>query len=217
MISGGEPMLRDDFIEIFDYITSKAASYSLNTNGSLITPEIAELMKRKGSKMIALYGATPEVSDHITRHPGSFEATMQGMNSLKEAGASFIVQIIPMRDNYHQLDEMINLAKSLSSHWRIGVSWLYLSASRDFAKNLEISGQRLEPSCVIDLDKPDIAFEEKDFEEGHHHFQSGNDDRLFASCIANKHRFNVDPYGKMTFCSFVKDPALRYDLRSGSF
>jgi MoaA/NifB/PqqE/SkfB family radical SAM enzyme len=59
-------MLRPDFAEIFDYITSHCASYSLNTNGTLITPEIAELMKRKGNKMVALYGATAEVYDHIT-------------------------------------------------------------------------------------------------------------------------------------------------------
>src|SRR5512137_274450 len=77
-ISGGEPMLRPDFAEIFDYITSRSVFYSLNTNGTLITPEIAKLMKRKGNKMIAVYGATPEVHDHITRNPGSFQATMKG-------------------------------------------------------------------------------------------------------------------------------------------
>ena len=37
-ISGGEPMLRSDFLEIFDYITSFSKAYSLNTNGTLITP-----------------------------------------------------------------------------------------------------------------------------------------------------------------------------------
>lgn len=40
-ISGGEPMLREDFSDLLDYITSKASSYSLNTNGALITPAIA--------------------------------------------------------------------------------------------------------------------------------------------------------------------------------
>jgi len=37
-ISGGEPMLRPDFSEIFDYLTHKSTSYGLNTNGALITP-----------------------------------------------------------------------------------------------------------------------------------------------------------------------------------
>ncbi len=85
-LSGGEPMLRPDFPEIFDYITSRSVGYSLNTNGMLITPEIAQLMRRPGNKMVAVYGATAEVHDHITRHPGAFEATMRGFAYLREAG-----------------------------------------------------------------------------------------------------------------------------------
>jgi hypothetical protein len=43
------------------------------------------------------------------------------------------------------------------------------------------------------------------------------DDRLFASCIETRREFHIDPYGGMTFCSRIKDPALRYDLRRGTF
>lgn len=53
-ISGGEPMLRRDFSEIFNYLTRSSNSYSINTNGALITPKIAKLMARKGVKMVAL-------------------------------------------------------------------------------------------------------------------------------------------------------------------
>jgi MoaA/NifB/PqqE/SkfB family radical SAM enzyme len=217
-ISGGEPMLRPDFPEIFDYMTGKSVSYSLNTNGTLITPQIARLMKRKGAKMVALYGATAEVHDHITRTPGSFEAVMQGFAYLKEAGAGFIVQIIPMKDNYGQFNEMIRLAESLSPLWRIGASWLYLSASGDSERNREIIRQRLDPRDVIELDKPDLSYEKSmEKEEGPGCRHGKDDGRLFASCIASRRDFHVDPYGQMTFCSFVKDAALRYDLKTGSF
>jgi MoaA/NifB/PqqE/SkfB family radical SAM enzyme len=217
-ISGGEPMLRPDFREIFDYIASKCASYSLNTNGTMITPQISGLMKQKGSKMVALYGATAEVHDHITRTPGSFEATMQGFAYLKQAGAGFIVQLIPMRDNYHQLDDMIRLAGSLSRHWRIGASWLYLSASGEPKRNQEIMRQRLDPKQVVELDKPDVSYEESTKEgEGHYYECLDEDDRLFASCIGMRRDFHIDPYGQMTFCSFVQAPGLRYDLRKGTF
>ncbi|MDH5414947.1 MAG: radical SAM protein, partial [Flavobacteriaceae bacterium] len=142
-ISGGEPMLRPDFAKIFDYITRKSISYSINTNGTFITPKIAKLMKRKGSKMVVLYGATPEVHDHITRNPGSFEAAMRGFSYFKEAGVAFTVQLLPMKDNYHQFQDMIRLAESLSPHWRFGATWLYLSASGDQERNKEIKRQRL--------------------------------------------------------------------------
>ena len=214
-ISGGEPMLRNDFAEIFDYITSRSVSYSLNTNGTLITPEIAQLLKRKGSKMVALYGATAEVHDHVTRNPGSFQATMKGFELLKEAGAGFTVQLIPMKDNYHQFPQMVELAKSLSPHWRVGAAWLYMSACGSPQKNREIASQRLPPCEVIDLDKPDVSFEEQQTDNPCH--AAAADDRLFARCIEGRRSFHVDAYGQMTFCCFIKDPALRYDLRKGSF
>lgn len=213
-ISGGEPMLRPDFPEIFDYITKKSGSYSINTNGTLITPEIAKLMKRKGRKMIALYGATAEVHDHVTRNPGSFQAAMKGFELLQEAGAEFIVQIVPMKDNYHQYKEMVKLAKSLSPHWRVGAAWLFLSAEGDPKRNEEIKLQRLDPREVIELDKPQISDEESEQED---HSCPSEDNRLFASCIDHRRDFHIDPYGHMSFCSFIKDPSLRYDLHKGSF
>lgn len=215
-ISGGEPMLRPDFAEIFDYITSHAKNYSINTNGTLITPEIAELMKRKGSKMVALYGATAEVHDHVTQNPGSFAETMRGFALLKTAGAGFIVQIIPMKDNYPQLKEMTALAKSLSPHWRIGAPWLYLSASLDPVRNAEIEAQRLPPREVVQLDLPDFSCLEVEGDGAHPQCPAG-DDRLFDCCIAVRRDFHVDPYGMMSFCAFLKDPDMMYNLRKGTF
>ncbi|MGB5218277.1 MAG: radical SAM protein [Smithella sp.] len=223
-ISGGEPLLRPDFPEIFDYLTRKAVSYSLNTNGTLITPQIAQLLKRKGTKMIALYGATAEVYDKVTRHPGGFEKLMRGFEYLKETGAGFIVQLIPMKDNYHQWKDMIALAQSLSKHWRCGAPWLYLSCDHSEKKNKDIAAQRLLPAQVLELDKPDVSYEERmvQMEEEHeNHLACGavdvNDDRLFAECIANRRDFHIDPYGMMSWCCFIKDSALRFNLRKGSF
>lgn len=220
MISGGEPMIHPDFTEIFDYLTSKAITYSLNTNGTLITPEIARLMKRKGSKMIALYGADRNVHDMITRNPGSFDEMMKGISLLKDFGVGFTVQVVPMKDNWHQLDKMTGLAKSLSSSYRIGASWLYYSSSGTAAKNKEIESQRLSPEQVVKLDPPNPGYDSK-IELANCSLNltknDQTDDRIFAECISQRNSFHVDPYGKMTFCSFVKDPSLRYDLLKGDF
>jgi MoaA/NifB/PqqE/SkfB family radical SAM enzyme len=216
-ISGGEPMLRPDFEEIFDYITQQG-SYTLNTNGTLITPHIASLMKRKGTKMVALYGATADVHDHITRTPGSFDAFMRGCSLLREAGAGFIVQVIPMKDNFHQFGGMMNLAESLSPHSRIGSAWLYLSASGDPDKNREIAAQRLSPDEALEIDKPDICYEEAtDRQPACSGCTTAPDDLLFASCISSRRDFHIDPYGQASFCAFIKERSLRYALRKGAF
>ena len=139
-----------DFTEILDFITSKSINYSINTNGSMITPKIARLLKHKGNKMIALYGDTAEVHDHITRNSGSFDATIRGIEYLIEAGTNF------MRDNYHQFKNMIRLARSLTPNYRVGASWLHLSASGSMQQNDEIIHQRLALREVIELDRPDF-------------------------------------------------------------
>ena len=215
-ISGGEPMLRPDFPELFDYITSRSLAYSLNTNGTLITPRIAQLMKRRGEKMVALYGATPAVHDRVTRNRGSFEATMQGLARLKEAGAGFVVQLIPMRANYHQFKKMVRLAESLSPRWRIGAPWLYLRGDGNMRRNREILRQRLDPAVVVELDKPDVAWEEWEGKNLRRCVNATVREGLFASCIANRRDFHVDPYGRASFCDLIVDPALRFDLTQGS-
>lgn len=216
-ISGGEPMLRPDFPEIFDYLTFHSRDYSINTNGTLITPKIAKLLKKKGVKMIALYGATADVHDHVTRNPGSFEAMMAGFRYLKEAGAGFMVQIIPMRDNYHQFSKMEELAKSLSRHYRVGAAWLYMSACGDKEINNEIRCQRLEPKDVINVDKPEAFFEGALGDASGHEYSGDASGYLFSPCISSMRDFHIDPYGMATFCCYLKDPEFRYDLRKGNF
>ncbi len=223
-ISGGEPMLRPDFADIFDYITNKSIGYTINTNGTLITHEIARLLTRKGSKMIALYGADPKVYEDVTGNPHGFEQVMQGFSYLKKAGAGFIVQLIPMAANWHQWNKMIELAKHLSKHWRVGAPWLYLSSSGSPERNHEIACQRLKPCDVIELDKPDLSHYERTTELNDNAVDdpacgsvAPGDDRLFARCIEGRRDFHIDPYGGMSWCSFIKDPALRYDIRKGSF
>jgi hypothetical protein len=88
------------------------------------------------------------------------------------------------------------------------------------ARNREIAAQRLSPGEVVELDRPDPAYEERmaeiDGDQDEACCGPAEDDRLFARCLASRREFHVDPFGMMTFCSFVKDPALRYDLRRGT-
>lgn len=217
-ISGGEPLLRDDFEDIFRLLSTLSSGYSLNTNGTRITPGIARLLTRKGYKMVALYGADEEIYDKVTRVPGSFQACMRGFSYLREAGAGFTVQIIPMRDNFHQLEDMIALASKLSPSLRIGASWLYLSAYLDEKINRDIISQRLSPSEVVGIDpaRPQL----QDYIGEYVSLSSCStpgDQKLFDSCIRKGNQFHIDPYGTMALCSTLKDPAFRHDLKKYSF
>lgn len=216
-LSGGEPLLRPDFPEIFEAVTDRSAWYTLNTNGGAITPRIARLLRREGTKLVALYGATAAVHDVVTRRPGSFEALCRGVRYLREAGARFTVQVVPMRTNAGELEAMVRLAETWSPSWRIGATWLYLSASRDPAKNREIASERLDPARVAALDQSWGGLPSDLEVGGGPACPASSGEGLYAACLAGRRDFHVDPYGGMSFCSFVKDPALRIDLRTTSF
>jgi len=210
-------MLRPDFPDIIDYISRNSSSYTVNTNGTLITPKIAKLMKRKGVKLVSLYGATAEVHDHITRSPGSFDALMRGIAYLREDRVWFTIQVIPLKDNYGQLKDMVKLAKSLSGNYRIGVNWLYLSASRNAQRNTQIKSQRLSAEVVFSLNTPDISYNDWLLSTGQDSCRKKDDEFMFSGCVRESNSFHVDAYGKMSFCYFIKIPKLRYDLIGGSF
>jgi len=212
-ISGGEPMLRPDFPDIFEAVAGRSAWYTLNTNGTLITPQIARLLRRKGTILVALYGATAAVHDAVTRTPGSYEAMRRGLAYLREAGAAFSVQVVPMRTNIHEYDAMIRLAGSWSPSWRLGATWLYLSASGDPVRNRDILAERLDPARIVELDGA-AGGDGDGLEAGAAASCAGG---LYANCLAGRRDFHVDPYGGMSFCSFVKDPLLRLDLRTMGF
>lgn len=214
-ISGGEPMLREDFEILFSYIIKKASYYSLNTNGTLITPAIAKLLKKDGNIMVSVYGATAEVHDHITRNPGSFDATMRGISYLREAGVRFMVQLVPLRDNFHQWHEMKALAQGLCPVWRMGAACLILSASGDEVKNEEIRMQRLTPAQIISNDPPNIPYGERKKKDFTCNYRA--DQRKYSHCISHRNTFHIDPTGSLSFCCFVKEERLRYDLKKGSF
>ena len=96
--------------------------------------------------------------------------------------------------------------------------WLFLSADGSPARNREIAAQRLDPRHVVSMDTPDPAYGERVAElEPDCGATVDGDDRLFARCILKRRGFHVDAYGGMSWCSFIKDPALRYDLRQGTF
>lgn len=213
-ISGGEPMLRPDFSDIAEYFTRQSRFFIVKTNGTLVTPRIAKLLTRPGETWVSLYGATPEVYDRVTRTPGGFERMLRGIALLKEAGARVVVQAFPMRENWHQWPQMVELARTLSPHWRLGASWLNLSADRDPERNAGIAAQRLDPGIVVELDPPSMTGPA--MPEAGCALANRNDDRLLAGCIASRREVHVDPSGGLSLCGSIKDPGLRYDLRQGT-
>jgi len=89
-ILGGEPLLHPDLVRIIRGAREEARSpfITLYTNGTLATAGLAADMKAAGldAAIVSLLSLRPRVHDAVTGQPGSWEATVRGINRMTEAG-----------------------------------------------------------------------------------------------------------------------------------
>ncbi|MBW1701574.1 MAG: PqqD family peptide modification chaperone [Deltaproteobacteria bacterium] len=103
VVTGGEPLLRNDLLEILRRILSKEGLQYIQilTNASLFAPSplldfIAEKQVGVG---ISFYSHRPEVHDQVTRTPGSWEKTVNGIRLLVDKGISPAANIVLTKIN----------------------------------------------------------------------------------------------------------------------
>lgn len=84
---GGEPFIRKDWFEIFKYADQHYFNYFVNTNGTLITTEVADKLKSTNidKVCVSLDGSSAEIHDTSRGHKGTFQLTIQGIKNLLKA------------------------------------------------------------------------------------------------------------------------------------
>ena len=115
--SGGEPLIHSGFFEIARYARSKQFAIRILTNGTLITPEVADKIAALypvGVDM-SVYGARAETHDGITLIPGSFERVMRAFRLLAERGVKTYAKTPLMRENIGEYEEIRALAEELQA------------------------------------------------------------------------------------------------------
>jgi len=84
-IHGGEPLLYPKIFEIADYARKKGLLVNFVTNGTLITPEVAEKIVRVGICNITFSIDGPEsIHDKVRNVKGTFDKLIKGIGHLKE-------------------------------------------------------------------------------------------------------------------------------------
>lgn len=122
MFTGGEILARRDFFEIATSAREHGFMLTFLTNGTLITPSIARLIKglEPFAVGLSLHGATAATHDGITRQPGSFSAVMNAVRWLKELGVPVALQTLVMNANIHEVAEIKALVGELGVEHSFG-------------------------------------------------------------------------------------------------
>ena len=94
VLTGGEPLYREDIFEIAGYATSKNLRVALATNGTLIDEQCALRIRQAGiaRASISIDGSTAATHDDFRGIPGAFDAAIGMIQNSSDMAALGIVQ-----------------------------------------------------------------------------------------------------------------------------
>ncbi len=117
ILTGGEPMLRDDLLDIIRHTKGLGLRPVMATCGTMLTEETARQLKEAGIERISVSIDGPDAASHDSFRgvPGAFDASMVGLEAARKAGLPFQINTTVTRLNVDDLEQILDLAVSLGA------------------------------------------------------------------------------------------------------
>ncbi|MFW0884235.1 radical SAM protein [Candidatus Acidulodesulfobacterium sp. H_13] len=114
ILTGGEPLYRDDIFDIAGYAVQKGFRVALATNGTLVDKNIAKRIKESGIKRVSvsLDGANSKTHDTFRMISGSFESAFKGIKNLQNEDIEVQINTTITRHNEDEVEDILSLALS---------------------------------------------------------------------------------------------------------
>lgn len=114
-LTGGEPMLHPDLLKMVEILREKGVGLTLETNGTLMTPEIAHYLRDKGNVYhvsISLDGAKADTHDPFRGVRGSFDKAVAGLKMLVAEGFRPQVIMSLHQGNVDEIEALVQQAEA---------------------------------------------------------------------------------------------------------
>lgn len=117
-LTGGEALLRKDIFEIIEYAKQYPLFVNLNSNGTPVTPRVAQQLYAAGLDQVrvSIDSATADVHDAFRGRTGAFKATLRGIDRLLAAGLRTEIHATlsaEAGDQQSDVDALIQLARDI--------------------------------------------------------------------------------------------------------
>jgi radical SAM protein with 4Fe4S-binding SPASM domain len=219
--TGGEPLLREDFEELYLFARRQGLRVILFTNATRLTPRLAKVLSAVPpleKVEVTLYGMKPESYERTSRLPGSFQAAWQGIGLLKEHQIPFGIKSVMLPPNRAEVDPLKRWASVNVPGMEHDPAWTILfdlRARRDSAaKNGLI--RTLRPSAAECLE---VFARGADYRAEMQQFcrrlLAPQAESLFA-CGAGAGQGCIDAYGFFQPCLQLRHPGAVVNLRNMS-
>ena len=229
LLTGGEPLLRKDFTEIYLGLKRLGLLLGLFTNACLVTADHVQLFRRYPPRglEVSVYGATRETYERVTRRPGSYDAFVRGLDLLLEGGVPVRLKAMALRSTAHELELIAAFCRARTEGRYRFDPLVHLRFDGDEARNAEIRAERLSPQEVVAVERADaerfgplqdacrggdLVWEDS---EPHLHPDGGICDHLFR-CGAGRDSFVVGYDATFRLCSSLWHPQTTVNVRPGA-
>ena len=221
LITGGEPLLREDFSAVYLHMKQKGLLVSIFTNATLASQEHVRLFQKYPPRDIevTVYGVTRETYEQVTRKDGSYAAFMRGLALLLEGGIKVRLKAMALRSNLHEIPKIARFCREKTRDYFRLDPFLHLRYDGDPLRNEEIRSERFSPEEIVALERSDPKRLEA-LRSGCGRFITTESllsgcNHLFH-CGAGNDNFNISYDGLFRLCASLWHPDCVYDLKRGS-
>lgn len=145
ILTGGEPLIRDDIYEIAQYGSDRGMRMVMATNGMLITQDVAHRLKSRGIQRVSISidGASAKTHDDFRGMSGAFDGALKGISALKEAGVGLQINTTITRRNLDEMPKILDLALELGAE-ALHIFMLVPTGRGEILRNEEIPPEEYE-------------------------------------------------------------------------
>ena len=218
--TGGEPLLRKDFAELYIHARRLGMKVFLFTNARLITEDLADLLTYIPPLKkieISVYGTNALYYDKTVRVKGAYDEFRKGVDRLLERQIPVYLKNCELpsdTDGEEVVDNWIASLQDMFSPSKL--IFLNFRTRRDSdLKNRLIEKLRPTPEKCASLLTHYTPETYRDFANNAKHYLFPKGDGLFSHCGAGNTGC-VDAYGTYQICMLIRHPDMTYDLKNGS-
>lgn len=212
LITGGEPLIRKDFNEIYTHAKKKGLLVSVFSNGTLLTQDHVDLFKDLPPKVveISLYGATVQTYETIAGVKGSYQRCIDGIERLLNAGIHVKLKTILMTPNQHEFEQIKTMAEDYGVDFRFDPALFPRFSGDQYPTELRVT-----PEYALSKELANREIYEKWCDHYQHYRDIVGGMTTSYICGAGVNSFHIDAYGKLHPC--LMGSPYPHDILGGGF
>lgn len=206
-LSGGEPFLRKDIFDIFEYARTRLP-VTFSTNGTLLTDDRVDRLCKDGlaGVIIALHSSTPSIHDAITGVRGSFHRALSGVKMCLDAGVNCVTNMTLTRMNVSTMDETIDFVVRLGCDMVIN-KFLPIGRGKENQTALNLSLDEYRKAVTHLYERKKELQDQIDLQVDHIPYESLLiHEKYFSGCDVGINVCKITPSGDVHTCQFIPFP-----------